>query len=64
MSYKPEIIDAPENSARFIEATNKSKIDFFTEGYIQDLMTARDFDKALRKLDSRWTRALEMTKEL
>lgn len=64
MSYKPEIIDAPENSARFIEATNKSKIDFFTGGYIQDLMTARDFDKALKKLDSRWTRALEMTNDL
>ncbi len=61
MSYKPEIIDVPENSSRFIEVTNKSKIDFFTGGYIQDLMTAKDFDKALKKLDTRWSRALEMT---
>lgn len=30
--------------------------------YIQDLMTAKDFDKDLKKLDARWSRALEMTR--
>lgn len=61
MSNKPEIIFVPENSSRFIEATKKSKINFFTGGYIQALMTAKDFDKALKKLDTRCSRAQEMT---
>lgn len=61
MSNNPEIIFVPENSARFIEATKKSKINFFTGGYIQALMTAKDFDKALKKLDTRCSRAQEMT---
>lgn len=50
------------NSSKFIEVADKSKIDFFTGCYIQDLMTAKDFDKDLKKLDARWSRALEMTR--
>lgn len=61
LGYKPEIIQSQINSSKFIEVANKSKIDFFTGCYIQDLMTAKDFDKALKKLDARWCRALEMT---
>ncbi len=45
------------NSTKFIEVTNRSKIDFYSGGYIQDVMSASDFDEALKKLDARWNRA-------
>lgn len=57
MSYNPEIIQTPTNSSTFIEVTNRSQIDFYSGGYIQDVMTAPDFDNALKKLDGRWNRA-------
>lgn len=57
LGYKPEIITTPVNSTKFIEVTNRSKIDFYSGGYIQDVMTASDFDEALKKLDARWNRA-------
>ncbi|MDY6417093.1 MAG: extracellular solute-binding protein, partial [Succinivibrio dextrinosolvens] len=59
MSYKPNILTTPINSTEFIAATNRSKIDFYSGGYIQDLMTASDFDTALKKLDSRWVKAVQ-----
>ncbi|MBQ9273703.1 MAG: carbohydrate ABC transporter substrate-binding protein [Succinivibrio sp.] len=54
LDYKPNIIQTPVNSTTFIEVTNRSKIDFYSGGYIQDLMTAPDFEAALKKLDERW----------
>lgn len=57
MSYQPKIIPTPVNSSIFIEVTNRSKIDFYSGGYIQDLITAENFDEALNKLDDRWERA-------
>ena len=57
LGYKPEIITTPVNSTKFIEVTNRSKIDFYSGGYIQDVMTASNFDEALKKLDARWNRA-------
>ncbi|NLS14427.1 carbohydrate ABC transporter substrate-binding protein [Vibrio sp. SM6] len=57
MNYKPEIIQTPVNSSTFIGVTNRSKIDFYSGGYIQDVITSKDFNKALEKLDSRWNRA-------
>ena len=57
LSYNPEIIQSPVNSAKFIEVTNRSKIDFYSGGYIQDVMTADSFEQALEKLDARWNRA-------
>ncbi|OQQ10669.1 sugar ABC transporter substrate-binding protein [Vibrio splendidus] len=57
MSYEPLVIQTPVNSSTFIEVTNRSKIDFYSGGYIQDIITSGDFDKALEKLDSRWNRA-------
>ena len=59
MSYKPNILTTPINSTEFIAATNRSKIDFYSGGYIQDLITASDFDAALKKLDSRWVKAVQ-----
>ncbi len=59
MSYEPTIIQTPVNSSAFIEATNKSKIDFYSGGYIQDLMTAKDYEAALEKLDKRWEKAAQ-----
>lgn len=57
MSYQPRVIQNPTNSSKFIEVTNRSKIDFYSGGYIQDIMTSGDFEQALEKLDSRWNRA-------
>ncbi|WP_105901678.1 ABC transporter substrate-binding protein [Vibrio gangliei] len=57
MDFKPTVIQTPVNSTTFIEVTNRSKIDFYSGGYIQDLMTAKDFNQALEKLDARWERA-------
>lgn len=57
LGYKPEIITTPVNSTKFIEVINRSKIDFYSGGYIQGVMTASDFDEALKKLDARWNRA-------
>ncbi|EGR4425893.1 carbohydrate ABC transporter substrate-binding protein, partial [Vibrio cholerae] len=37
--------------------TNRSKIDFYSGGYIQDVITSKNFNEALEKLDSRWERA-------
>ncbi|MGN1281338.1 MAG: ABC transporter substrate-binding protein [Succinivibrio sp.] len=62
LEYNPEIIQTPVNSSKFIEVTNKSKIDFYSGGYIQDVITADNFDKALEKLDARWKRAKERVK--
>ncbi|MGN0916474.1 MAG: ABC transporter substrate-binding protein [Succinivibrio sp.] len=62
LSYKPEIIQSPVNSSKFIEVTNKSKIDFYSGGYIQDVMTADNFEAALEKLDTRWDRAKKRVK--
>ena len=62
LEYNPEIIQTPVNSSKFIEVANKSKIDFYSGGYIQDVITAEDFDKALQKLDARWKRAKERVK--
>jgi ABC-type glycerol-3-phosphate transport system substrate-binding protein len=57
MSYEPKVIQTPTNSSTFIEVTNRSKIDFYSGGYIQDLITSTDFEDSLRKLDARWERA-------
>jgi len=57
MSYEPNVIQTPVNSSTFIEVTNRSKIDFYSGGYIQDVITSKDFAEALEKLDSRWDRA-------
>ncbi|HHY0416588.1 TPA: hypothetical protein ACVU41_004061 [Vibrio parahaemolyticus] len=57
MSYKPNVIQTPVNSSTFIEVTNRSKIDFYSGGYIQDVITSKNFGEALEKLDSRWNRA-------
>ena len=57
MSYEPKVIQSPTNSSTFIEVTNRSKIDFYSGGYIQDAIMSKDFQKALEKLDSRWVRA-------
>lgn len=62
LNYNPQMIQSPVNSSKFIEVTNKSKIDFYSGGYIQDVMTADDFDAALKKLDARWKRAKERVK--
>ena len=45
------------------KAANKAKIDFNSGGYIQDLVTAEDFEKALEKLDNRWERAIKRLKK-
>ncbi|MDV7105106.1 extracellular solute-binding protein [Vibrio sp. TH_r3] len=57
MSYEPIVIQTPTSSSTFIEVTNRSKIDFYSGGYIQDVMMSQDFERALEKLDSRWNRA-------
>ncbi|BCK15351.1 MULTISPECIES: ABC transporter substrate-binding protein [Vibrio] len=57
MSYEPNVIQTPVNSSTFIEVTNRSKIDFYSGGYIQDVITSKNFNEALEKLDSRWERA-------
>ncbi|USD67390.1 ABC transporter substrate-binding protein [Vibrio sp. SCSIO 43136] len=57
MSYEPTVIQTPVSSSTFIEVTNRSKIDFYSGGYIQDIITSKDFEKALAKLDARWNRA-------
>lgn len=57
MSYEPVVIQTPVSSSTFIEVNNRSKIDFYAGGYIQDVMTSRNFEEALEKLDSRWNRA-------
>jgi len=62
MSYEPKTIQTPINSTNFIAVTNKSKIDFYSGGYIQNLITASDFNKALEKLDARWVRARKHVK--
>ena len=62
LEYNPEIIQTPVNSSKFIQVANKSKIDFYSGSYIQDVITADDFNKALEKLDARWKRAKERVK--
>ncbi|ELC3206674.1 carbohydrate ABC transporter substrate-binding protein [Vibrio parahaemolyticus] len=57
MSYEPIVIQTPVSSSAFIQVNNRSKIDFYAGGYIQDVMTSRNFEEALEKLDSRWNRA-------
>ncbi|MGL6259292.1 ABC transporter substrate-binding protein [Vibrio sp. WXL210] len=57
LSYSPTVIEAPVNSTDFIAVTNRAKIDFYSGGYIQDLVTASNFEKALANLDRRWNRA-------
>jgi len=57
MSYNPKIIQTPTNSSTFIEVTNRSQIDFYSGGYVQDVITSPDFKEALEKLDARWNRA-------
>lgn len=57
MGYKPKVIQNPKNSSTFIEVTNRSQIDFYSGGYVQDVITSKDFEASLEKLDSRWKRA-------
>lgn len=63
LSYKPVIIQTPVDSALFIEVANKSKIDFYGGGYIQDVIISGDFEGAFKKLDARWVRAKERVKK-
>ncbi|MDB1125340.1 ABC transporter substrate-binding protein [Vibrio algarum] len=62
MSYQPNVIQSPKNSSQFIEVANNSRIDFYSGGYVQDLITASDFTKALKQLDQRWNRARKRLK--
>jgi ABC-type glycerol-3-phosphate transport system substrate-binding protein len=57
MSYEPKVIQTPVSSSTFIEVTNRSKIDFYSGGYIQDVITSGNFTESLERLDSRWERA-------
>jgi ABC-type glycerol-3-phosphate transport system substrate-binding protein len=57
LAYEPVVIQSPTNTSTFIEVTNRSKIDFYSGGYIQDLITSKDFNESLEKLDARWVRA-------
>ncbi|WP_163134577.1 ABC transporter substrate-binding protein [Agarivorans sp. Alg241-V36] len=57
MSYSPEVIEAPIYSSDFIAVTNRAKIDFYSGGYIQDLVTSSNLEASLKKLDKRWNRA-------
>lgn len=57
MSYEPLVIQNPTNTSTFIEVANRSKLDFYAGGYIQDIMTSKDFNEATEKLDARWNRA-------
>lgn len=57
MSYKPMVIQSPTNTSTFIEVTNRSQIDFYSGGYVQDVITSKDFEGSLEKLNARWERA-------
>ncbi len=57
MSYEPRVIQTPVNSSTFIAVTNRSQIDFYSGGYIQDIITGRNFEDSLERLDARWNRA-------
>ena len=57
------VLQTKPDNVKFIQAANKAKIDFNSGGYIQDLVTAEDFEKALEKLDNRWERAIKRLKK-
>ena len=63
LSYNPVVLQTKPDNVKFIQAANKAKIDFNSGGYIQDLVTAEDFEKALEKLDNRWERAIKRLKK-
>lgn len=62
LGYEPNVIQAPKNSARFIEIANRSKIDFYGGGYVQDLIMNGNFSESLEQLDTRWERAKKRVK--
>ena len=57
IDYAPKIIQSSGQSENFINVANKSNIDFYCGGYIQDVLTSPDFEKALQRLDERWHQA-------
>jgi ABC-type glycerol-3-phosphate transport system substrate-binding protein len=62
LSYNPNVIQSPKNSARFVEVANRSKIDFYGGGYVQDLITSGKFSETLEQMDARWNRAKKRVK--
>lgn len=62
MSYKPTIVPVKNNSPRFTEVGNRAKIDFYGGSYVQSVMLASDFEKALKQLDDRWNKAKKRVK--
>lgn len=57
LSYKPTIIPVVNSDPRFTEVGNRAKIDFYGGSYVQSVMLAKDFDQALKQLDTRWEKA-------
>lgn len=62
MSYNPTIIPVMNNSPRFTAVGNRAKIDFYGGSYVQSVMLASDFEKALEQLDARWDKARKRVK--
>jgi ABC-type glycerol-3-phosphate transport system substrate-binding protein len=59
MSYNPDVITVKATSTNFTKAGNKARIDFFSGGYIRDLLLEENFERAIEKLNRRWAKAIK-----
>lgn len=54
MSYRPTFVESAAVDPSFGRIANKAEIDFYTGGYIQTLVTAKDLGRAFAELNARW----------
>ncbi|MFD0670773.1 hypothetical protein [Cohnella sp. GCM10027633] len=54
MSYGPTFVESAAVDPSFGRIANKAEIDFYTGGYIQSLVTAKDLRQAFSDLNARW----------
>lgn len=57
LSYKPKLLEATVQSDAFIELANKAELSFGSGEYLQELIAAKDLNKAFGELNARWKEA-------
>ncbi|WP_057914620.1 ABC transporter substrate-binding protein [Peribacillus muralis] len=57
LSQNPKLIEEVPMTDEFVKISNKAQIDFNLGQYVQDLILAKDFNKGLDQLNTKWNRA-------
>lgn len=56
-SFNPTFLEDVAGDPKFNEIANKAEIDIYVGKYIQDLIVAKDLDKAYADLNAKWAKA-------